>query len=149
MKKVIFSLIACALVSPFSFAQGSNDKGAKQEHKETQLESSMDKLSGAFKKLRRQVADPAKNEDSLALLTTIRAAAEESTKYEPAMTADLPADKRAAFVASYKKSMQELLVQVDALEAALKAKDNAKADELVKKLGSMQKQGHKEFKKPE
>ncbi|HRE82458.1 MAG TPA: cytochrome b562 [Opitutaceae bacterium] len=145
MKKVIFPLIALALISPFSFAQ---DK-PKGDKKETQLESSMDKLSSAFRKLRRQITDPSKNENSLELVASIRAAAEESTKLEPAKAADIPADKRAAFVAEYKKQMQEFLVQVDALEAALKAKNNTSADEIVKKLAASQKAGHKEFKREE
>ena len=45
--------------------------------------------------------------------------------------------------------MQEFLVQVDALEAALKSKNNTSADEIVKKLAASQKAGHKEFKREE
>jgi len=145
MKKVIFALIACAFVSPLSHAQTA----VAAEKKETELETAMDKMSGAFKKLRRQVKEPANNASSIALLADLRAGAKESIKLVPALAADQPADKRVAFIEGYKKKINELIAQMEPLEVALKANKNEEAAAIVAKLGSLQKEGHKEYKKPE
>ena len=135
----------CAVAAPGLHAQNN----AKDDHETTELGKSMDDLSAAFKKLRRQIKDPANNASSLALIKAIRAAAEKSIKQTPALAADQPADKRDAFVAAYQKKMREFITTLEPLEAALKANKNDDAAELVTKLGGMQKQGHKEFKKPD
>lgn len=123
----------------------------KREHKEpeTELGNAMDKMNGAWRKLKKQVADPASNASSLELVATISAAAEKALTFTPARAADVPAADRAKFIADYQAQMKAFIAEIAKLGAALKANDNAGADAIVKKMGALQKEGHKDFKRPD
>lgn len=117
------------------------------DKEETELGNHMDKMSGAFRKLRKQVNDAAQNADSLKLVATIKEEAAASAKLEPAMKSEKPAAEQAKFVADYQAKMKELNGKIAALEAALKANNNTEAAKLVDELAAAQKKGHGEFKK--
>ncbi len=123
----------------------------KREHKEpdTELGKTMEKMNGAWRKLRKQVADPAGNAGSLELVATISACAEKALTFRPARVEDVPAADREKFIADYQAQMKDFGAQVMKLGAALKANDNAAAAAIVQKMGAMQKEGHKEFKRPD
>lgn len=146
MKKLLIALMICAAAVPGIRAQNASEKDDKPT---TELGKSMDDLSAAYKKLRRQVKDASHNESSLALLKSIRTAAEHAVTLTPALADDQPASKREAFVAAFHKKMHEFIANLEPLEAALKANNNTEAASIVAKLGDMQKKGHKEFKKPD
>jgi uncharacterized protein with von Willebrand factor type A (vWA) domain len=137
-------LLACPAVSPLRAQE-------KREHKEpdTELGKTMEKMNGAWRKLRKQVADPAGNAASLELVATISACAEKALTFQPARVEDLPAADRAKFIANYQAQMKDFGVQVAKLGEALKAGDNAAASAIVQKMGAMQKEGHKDFKRPD
>ncbi len=140
MKKLRVLLVT--LVCALSFGTG-----VQAAEPETEMGKQMDKMSGAFRALRRQAPDATKNADSLEKIKVIREMALASAKQEPAMKAEIPADKQAQFVEKFRKDMKDFLALVDKAEAAFKANKN---EEAVKILGSMadaQKAGHKEFKK--
>lgn len=146
MKKLLLALMICAAIAPGVRAQNAS---AKDDEPTTELGKTMEDLSHAYKKLRRQVKDPSHNENSLELVKSIRTAAEHALTLAPALADDQPADKREAFVAAYHKKMREFIANIEPLEAALKGNKNADAAALVAKLGDLQKKGHKEFKKPD
>lgn len=135
-------------ILPCAVSGAPDDHHGKSE-KTTELGEQMDHLGSAFRKLRRQAGEAAKNESSLELVATMRGAAEAALKLVPAKAADLPEADRAKFVAAYQEQMQRFIGTLDALAKALKAGDNAEAQKLVGELGSLQKAGHKEYKKPE
>ena len=110
------------------------------------LEDSMSSMNGAFKKLRRQVADPAQNEASLALVAKLRKACVEAAKNLPEKIGHLPAKDQAAAKVSYADKMKEFMATVDDLTAALKAGKNDEAVKIIKDLGLQEEAGHKEFK---
>jgi len=114
---------------------------------ETELEAKMEKMGGAFRALRRQIADASKNTDSLAKVATIRQNAEAALKLEPAMKKDIPAAKQAKFVADYQGEMKKFIELCGKLEAALKANNNDEAAKLCAAMGDAQKAGHKSYKK--
>lgn len=114
---------------------------------DTGLEKEMKDIKNAFNQLRKQVADPAQNTASLALVAKMRAAAKSSLSLEPEKTADLPAKDRTAFVADYKDEMKTFIANLDKLAAALKAGNNADAIKIVADLKTMQREAHKEFRK--
>ncbi len=116
---------------------------------ETELEGKMDSMSQAWKKLKRQAADATKNAESLQLVATLRSAAEEAAKLEPAKAADVPVADRAKFVAEYRVGIKKLIAALTQLETALQAGKNDEADKLVADIGALQKAGHKEFKRPD
>ena len=68
---LLLSLICAAVTLPGASAAEGKAKSADKE--ETELGGHMDKMSGAFRKLKRQIADATKNEDSLKLVATIKA----------------------------------------------------------------------------
>jgi len=121
----------------------------KQPQEETALEGSMEKMGGAFRKLKRQVADVSKNSDSLQLVATMRAAAEEALQLIPLKAADVPAADREKFIDDYRKEMRKLIDKFTKLTAALRADKNDEATKLVADIGSIQKAGHREFTRPD
>ena len=142
-------LLLAALISLPSVVALRAENQKKQPQEETELEGKMDKMGSAWRKLKRQVADPSKNAESLELLAAIRVSAEEAAKLSPAKADDVHASDRAKFVADYQAEMRKLIVELDKLEAALKADKNDEATKLVADIGAMQKAGHKEFQRPQ
>lgn len=141
-------LFATALALPaFAAEEGPKPKPAKAE--ETELANAMSTLNGAWRKLRRQAADPASNASSLELVATIKIAATKSATLAPDLARDQPEAERAKFIAAYQKQMKDFVAALAKLEAAFTAGDNAAAGEVIKTLGNLQREGHKEYRRPE
>lgn len=140
-------LASTATLPVFAADEAAKPKSAKPE--ETELANAMSTLNGAWRKLRRQAADPASNASSLELVATIKVAATKSATLAPDLARDQPEANRAAFIAAYQKQMKEFLAALAKLEAAFTAGDNAAAGELIKNLGDLQRKGHKEYRRPE
>ena len=148
MKKILLPLLTLILALTPALSRAEEAK-AKPEKEETPLEKSMDALNKSWRKLRKQAADPAQNASSLVLLAAIQAATKESLSYSPDLARDVPADKRDQFIAGYKKKIKETIVGFDQVEIALKAGDNKSVVEILTKISALQKEGHKEYKRPE
>src|SRR4051812_31662234 len=101
---------------------------------DTELGKKMEKVSGAFRGLRRQITDASKNADSLAKVATMKENLQAGLKLEPAKAADLPAGDQKKFVADYQADMKKMLALIDKLEAALKANNNDEASKLVSQI---------------
>ncbi len=146
---VLFTLSSLLVLPVVALADPSPNASAKAhgDHEHTELEEHMEKIGRAFRALQRQIADPAKNEESLKLVGTMRQNAEASIHLEPQKLAEVPADKRAAFLAAYRDGMKGMVSGLEALESALKAGDNAKAGERVQQLKKGMEDSHKQFKK--
>lgn len=123
-------------------------RAAADDEPQTELGSKMEKIGGAFRALRREINDPAKNEDALKRVAIIKENAQAALKLEPALKTTKPADEQAKFVADFQEKMKNFLADVDKLEAALKAGDNAAAAKLIDTLNGDQKEGHKQFRPP-
>ena len=115
---------------------------------ETPLTEQMETMGDAFKAVRRQVSDASANASTLEHLATIRSAAEKGLEFAPAYAAEKPEAERAAFIEAYQKDMHAFIAVVDELSGALKAGDNAKAEELVGQMRDAQRSGHKAYRKP-
>jgi hypothetical protein len=153
MKKIllpVFSLVL-ALTPVLTRAEPATDKPKQEQpkHDDTELGKSMDVMSKAWRKLRRQADKPDQNAGSLELVATIQAAAKKGLEQKPDLARDQPADKQAEFVAGYQKQMKAMIAALEQLEAAFKANDNKTAGEIITKINAMQKEGHKEYKRPE
>jgi soluble cytochrome b562 len=138
------TLLTALLAAPFTFAQ-EKKMGPKED--QTPLGEQMEKISGAYRKLGRQINDATKNADSLALVATIKGAIAAAQKFEPAKKADLPAADQAKFVSDFQAKFKDFAATVDKLEAALKANDNAAAAKLVDEMKTERNEGHKAFEK--
>lgn len=132
------------LTAVFALASGPGLNAAEAE---TELGAKMEKIGGAFRALRRQIADPSKNADSLARLATMRENLQAGLKLEPAMKSEVPAAGQKKFVADYQEEMKRFIALVEKTEAALKANNNDEAAKLVNTMGDDQKKAHKMFKK--
>jgi soluble cytochrome b562 len=142
--KQLHLLLTVMLVAPaIVFAE------PKKDRPDTDIEKAMDKMAGAYRKLRRQVTDPAQNAASLELVVAVKAGATEARKYTPLKADDLPEPERVAFVENFQRKMDEFLGTAGRLEDALKAGNNDEAARLVAELGKIQKADHKEFRRPE
>ncbi|MBI4623973.1 MAG: hypothetical protein HY736_12250 [Verrucomicrobia bacterium] len=144
--RVLLLTLICALaIVPGVQAQAGQSKS--EDEPETELDKRMEKMSGAFRRLRRQVEDPTKNADSLERIKIILENTQAALKFEPAKKADLPAAEQAKFVAAYQAEMKDFISLVGKVEAALKANNNEEAKKLVGAMGDQQKKAHKEFQK--
>jgi len=113
------------------------------------MEKKMEKMNGAFRKLRKQVADPASNAASLELVATMQACAADAVKLVPAKAADIPEADRAKFIASFQDKMKSFQDELVKLAALLKDNKNEEATKLVASLAQLQKEDHKEFRRPQ
>src|ERR1700712_1413264 len=99
----VFLLLATVEIFPVHvFAAAETEKTS--EEKQTELGRHMDSMNKAYRKLRRQIAEAAKNEDSLKLVAVMRENAEASVTLTPEKAADLPEADRAKFDENYKKA---------------------------------------------
>ena len=121
------------------------DEAGQKGEQSSELGDSMEKMNGAFRKLRRQVTDPAQNESSLALVAKMRSTVVESAKYLPDKISKLPAEAQAEAKASYADKMKELLATTDELAEALKAGKNEQAVKIIEELHLQEEAGHKAF----
>ena len=147
--RLLFLSLVLALCLPAAPVVRATEPEHKKKDDETELGKTMEKMNGAWRKLRKQAGDATNNASSLELVATIRAGTEQALTYKPAKAEDLPAADREEFVADFRKDMKDFIVQVGKLEQALKAGDNAAALDLIQKIGTLQKEAHKEFKRPD
>jgi soluble cytochrome b562 len=139
------ALLLASLLPIAPLALHAEDK-PQAESEDSDLGDAMSAMNGAFKKLRRQVADPKQNEASLALVAKLRKACVEAATILPEKIGHLPAKDQAAAKADYADKMKELIASVDDLATALKAGKNDEADKIIKDLSLQEEAGHKEFK---
>lgn len=115
----------------------------------TALGEQMEQMSSAFRRLRRQAAEPAYNESSLELVAIMQQTAEAALALAPAKAAELPEEARAEFIAAYRARIGELRTGLEKLAERLRAADNPAAVKLVAELAALQRAGHREFRKRE
>jgi acyl-CoA reductase-like NAD-dependent aldehyde dehydrogenase len=120
-----------------------------ENEKKTDLEVRMDRMGKAFRKLKKQVADPAQNESSLELLATMEDAANEAIGFTPEKAEDIPVDQRAKFVEDFKAGVRAMQDEFAKLRAALTAGKNDDAVRIVAEMVDLEKKDHKEFRRPE
>jgi len=150
MKKRLLLATTCLALAfaPIGRAEDAKPKPAAGEEKHTELSEKMEKLNGAYRRLKRQIADPAKNESSLAFIATIKTLTEASLAYKPEFTAEQPAADQAKFVERYQAEMKKMIELVGKLETSVKAGKNDEAVKTIAELDAQQKSSHKEFRKP-
>ena len=151
--KLRFALIASLLAFTGATVslRAQAPAGQPAAHEDTELGKKMSGIGKAFKKLRSQINDASKNEESANLVATMKKNAEAASKLIPEKSADLPVADQAKFNADFVKKMNALVADLSQLEVSLKAGDNAAAAKQLEAIGNVQKEGHKEFrkKKPE
>jgi len=136
---LLASLVLASFTVPVRAQPAPGPAPAASAKEETELDQKMEDMNGAFRKLRRQIADASANASSLELVAKLRKASEESVALVPAKAAKVPEADREKFVAAYQAKMKEFIAEVDKLKAALEAGKNDEAATIL------QKAGHREF----
>src|ERR1022692_4680934 len=131
-----------------SHRAGGGPGGARQRE-EDRAGDGMDRMGKAFRKLKKQVGDPAQNATSLELLSAMEAAAKEAIELTPAKAEDIPEDQRAKFEADFQSGIKNLQDMFAKLRDALTAGRNDDAAKLVDDIGAFEKKEHKEYRRPE
>jgi len=90
---------------------------------------------------------PTSRTDDLALLATLKAGADASRKLDPKAVALIPAEQREAFLAAYRKALDEFDAKADILAQAITAGDWAAAKQDLAALTEAMKAGHHGFMK--
>ena len=130
-------LVTLALLAFPTFLQAQAD---------SPLEGQMKILARGMRQLTQQVADPAKQQENIILLETLKKAVTDSKTLEPRKTASIPADKRDKFLSDYRQELDELSGAFDQVEEAVKAGQYDKAKSLLATVNSIKKEGHGKFK---
>jgi soluble cytochrome b562 len=117
-----------------------------QAQADSPLEGQMKILARGMRQLTQQVADPAKQQENIILLETLKKAVTDSKTLEPRKTASIPADKRDNFLSDYRQELDELSGAFDQVEEAVKAGQYDKAKSLLATVNSIKKEGHGKFK---
>lgn len=111
------------------------------------LEKKMKIMKQATKDLKAGLEAPAEPDQTALLkhVTKLREAATAAASLEPAKTADVPEAKRDAFVASYKKAMENVVKQIDELAQFVSAGNWDAARKQMGVINQSRRDGHKEF----
>lgn len=139
---LLLTTVFALAIGPAVYAQDS-----KKDEPETELGQKMEKISGNWRAIKRQINDSSKNEDTLKRLAVIKENMTAATKLEPDLKKEKPAAEQAKFVADYRAKMKEEIEKIDTLTAAVKAGKNEEAAKLIGVVDQDQKEAHKQFKK--
>jgi soluble cytochrome b562 len=157
IRQALALLLAASAVSPVLSradapvappSPGAAPAAGHDNEKKTELEMRMDRINKAYRKLKKQVADPAQNASSLKLLATMQDAVKEAAELTPEKAADLPQDQRAKFMDDFRAGIKGMQDEFAKLADALAAGRNADAVGIVGDINELEKKDHKEFKKP-
>lgn len=153
IRLLLATLVCSAITVPGLFAEDAKAKAAEPASDKTAIEVQMEKMNSAFRRIRTQVADPAKADpakmqSTIADVGTLRQAAEAALKSggDPKMKAEIPAAEQAAWVAKYQADMKKLIAEIVKLEDALKSGKGEEASQIFAAIGKMQKDGHTAYK---
>jgi soluble cytochrome b562 len=145
ISRLIFIVMLCSLPAGVDLRA---EEPEVKEQEMTELGEQMEQMSSAFRRLRRQAAEPAYNESSLELVAAMRQAADAALNLIPEKAAELPEAERAQFVCAYQERLKELITALGELKAHFQAADNPAAVRLIARLVELQKESHREFRRP-
>lgn len=145
---VMLSALAGAPAAlPFARAAAAQDEGKESTvvDLDTELAKQMEVMDKGLKKLRRSLRKPESNADSLKTIEAVHKAAVKSKDMVPTMAAKMPEADRAKFVEGYKKEMEAVIKNLEAMQAAVKENKNDKAQELYTALKKQEDKGHEKY----
>ena len=148
-KVVGFSLIAAFIGVGFMIVYKPQLVNASEALEQPSLKANMKALNRAYRKVRKQIVDPAQNTSSVQLLQAIQLEVTKGIAIAPDRVSEIPVNEQGRFVLSYKRKMVEFLTILLDIESALLDGDNSLAQQQFGKLYQMKKEGHREFQKQE
>ena len=139
------AILALPLSTLSRCAFAEEAKKAEVKVQKSELNSEMEDMDEAMKKLRRSIRKAEQNEASLKLLAEIQQKAVSSKGMIPTKTAKVPEADRAKFVLAYRREMAAVIIDLCQMEQALLDGDNAKAQEIYKAIGTREDKDHDQF----
>ena len=114
---------------------------------ETALESQMNTMKVALRSLKLALQTPVESEKEkyLGYADTLLSAAAKAKELEPKMTAKISEAERAQFLASYHKSIEDLIVLLEQLKKQLNSGDWEAARAQIRLINRAQGEGHGKF----
>ncbi len=142
-------LLSATLLTALALGVGLNAQAPKDAPKDdqTELGAKMEKVGSAWRRIKAQIADASKNEDTLAKLAIVKENLTAALKYEPEIKKDKPAGEQAKFVSDYQAKLKEEITKIDEIVALVKGGKNEEAAKIVGVVDQDQKDAHKQFKK--
>ena len=135
----LFALISALALAPAALRSADDDQ--------TELGAKMEKIGGAWRRVKAQVSDSSKNDDTLTKLATIKENMVAAQKLEPELAKSKSGAEKDKFVADFHAKMKAEIEKIDKVSALVKAGNNAEAAKLVGEVDQDQKDAHKAFKK--
>jgi soluble cytochrome b562 len=135
--KLRITLLSLSLVLSSTALFGEED---------TPLEKQMQILARGMKQLSVQISDPSKNQDSVALIESLKQAAGISKELKPRKTASIPQADQEQFLTAYKAQIAKLSDAFSQIEEAIKAGKNDQAKTVLATICPIKKEGHSKFK---
>jgi hypothetical protein len=158
MRTLRVLLIPLLAVSVYAVARGADDEPRERrapttgpasqmrsDQRPPSLHRDMEAMGRLFKRLKSQVNDPAKNQDSLTLIVQMQQLTLGTKNLAPAMVTKMPTTQQAQETTNYRYMMIDLFRHELDLEEQLLQGENKKAAEIVAKMDELQDDGHKEF----
>ena len=138
-----FWLRAFAVVMSFAISAPLVRAADDKEKGESPLEDEMIAANKVLKTLKTQIADPSKNQSSLAMIQDMQKHFLAAKGMEP-MRTKKESDK-AKFVTEYRKAMVALMSEMLKLESAVIDNKNEEAAAILKGLTKIKADGHEKF----
>ena len=116
------------------------------EEADSPLEGEMTILARGTRQLSQQVTDPAKQQENITLLESLKKAAADSKALTPRKIVTVSQADREKFLADYRTDLDELKDAFSQIEEAVKSAQYDKAKSLLATVNSIKKEGHGKFK---
>ncbi len=119
---------------------------SQTKHQESPLEKQMRILADGMKQLGGQINDPAKQAETVTLISSLKKAAMEAKTVEPTKTATVAASDKEKFLADYRAQLDKLASAFDSIETAAREGRYDQAKALLSTVTELRKEGHAKFK---
>ena len=103
-------------------------------------------LARGTKQLSSQVADPAQQKSTIALLETLKKTSQKAQSLTPRKASMIPQGEKEKFLKEYSAQIGQLTDTFNQIEEAVNASQYDKAKSLLPALNSLKKEGHRKFK---
>ncbi len=149
--KLIFTVLALFSLGIVGSALLTNQpsvhasEGDKKADGKKSLHDNMEEMGSYFKKVRKGVADPAKNKATLEALAVVQAHSIDAKDERPHIVSHAGPGQRKDLVKAYRKSMIEMNIELLKLELLILDGKNEEAVAKTKEIGKLIKKGHNKF----
>lgn len=119
---------------------------SQAKNQESPLEKQMRILADGIKQLGAQINDPAKQAETITLISSLKKAAMDANNMEPTKIATIAASDKEKFLADYRAQLDKLALAFDSIETVAREGRYDQAKALLSSVTELRKEGHAKFK---